>query len=182
MKSDAKFKEKLICGFKYDMKNLVIFHPTEQKSKNFFSMGSFCPKYTSYKNTEELSFMTLNSDAKQWHIRWTFIRALKSMKNFTLMGSFCPKHIKFQMKKYRRVMSHDTIEWCKIWKKLALGSKNDLRKLVNFNASNSKSENLYFDVLLLSKIYYVWAKKVHRSYVSQHWRMMLNLKRNWFVL
>ena len=33
LKSDAKFKEKLICGFKYDMRNLVNFHPTTQKSE-----------------------------------------------------------------------------------------------------------------------------------------------------
>ena len=43
LKKDAKFKKKLTCGFKYDMKDLVNFHLT---------------------TTEELSFMTLNSDAK----------------------------------------------------------------------------------------------------------------------
>ena len=46
LKSDAKFKEKLTCGFKLDVKNLVNFHSTTQKSENFFSMGSFCSKYT----------------------------------------------------------------------------------------------------------------------------------------
>ena len=46
LKSDAKFKERLTCGFKYDMRDLVNLHPTTQKSENFFSMGSFCPKYT----------------------------------------------------------------------------------------------------------------------------------------
>ena len=54
----------------------------------------------------------------------------------------------------------------KLEEKLALDSKNDVRNLVNFNASSGKSENLHFDVLLLSKVYYVWAKKVQRSYVS----------------
>ena len=39
--------------------------------------------------------------------------------------------------------------------KLTLGFKNDLRNLVNFNASSGKSENLLFDVLLLLKVYYV---------------------------
>ena len=39
--------------------------------------------------------------------------------------------------------------------KLTLGSKNHVRNLVNFNASSGKSENLHFDVLLLSKVYYV---------------------------
>ena len=48
LKSDAKFKEKLTRDFKYDTKVLVNFHPTTQKSGNFFSMSSFCPKYTSF--------------------------------------------------------------------------------------------------------------------------------------
>ena len=43
----------------------------------------------------------------------------------------------------------------KFEEKPALGSKNDLRNLVNFNASSSKSENLHFDILLLLKVYYV---------------------------
>ena len=59
--------KKLIFGFKYDIKNLVKFHPTTQKSANFTSMGSLCPKYIRFelnKNTEELSFITLNNDTK----------------------------------------------------------------------------------------------------------------------
>ena len=66
LKSDAKFKVKLNCGFKYDMKDLVNFHPTTQKSESFTSMGYFRTKYMRFelKNTEKLSFMTLNSDAK----------------------------------------------------------------------------------------------------------------------
>ena len=67
LKSDVKLKEKLTRGFKYGMRNLVNFHPITQKSENFFSLGSFCPKYTRFelhKNTEELPFMTLNNDAK----------------------------------------------------------------------------------------------------------------------
>ena len=42
---------------------------------------------------------------------------------------------------------------------LTFGSKNDISNLVNFNASSGKSDNLHFDVLLLSEVYYVWAKK-----------------------
>ena len=49
LKSDAKFKEKLTCGFKYDMRNLVNFHPTTQKSKNFTLMGYSCPKYMRFE-------------------------------------------------------------------------------------------------------------------------------------
>ena len=57
-KSDAKFEEKLTCGFKYDMKNLVNFHPATQKSENCTSMGYFCPKYMRFE------LMALNIDAK----------------------------------------------------------------------------------------------------------------------
>ena len=45
MKSDAMFKEKLTRGCKCDIRNLVNFHATTQKSKNLFSMGPFCPLY-----------------------------------------------------------------------------------------------------------------------------------------
>ena len=38
---------------------------------------------------------------------------------------------------------------------LTFGSKNDISNLVNFNASSGKSDNLHFDVLLLSEVYYV---------------------------
>ena len=67
LKSDATFKEKLTCGFKYDMRNLENFHRTTQKSENFTLMGYSVPKYIRFelkKKTKDLSFMTLNSDAK----------------------------------------------------------------------------------------------------------------------
>ena len=48
----------------------------------------------------------------------------------------------------------------KFEEKLTLGFKNDPRNLVNFNASSEKSENLHFDVLILSIVYKVSAKKV----------------------
>ena len=49
LKSDAKSKEKLTCGFKYDMSNLVSFHLTTQKSINLTSMGYFCPRYIRFE-------------------------------------------------------------------------------------------------------------------------------------
>ena len=38
----------------------------------------------------------------------------------TLTGLFCWKYIKLQLKMYREFMSHDTEEWCKIWRKTGL--------------------------------------------------------------
>ena len=48
----------------------------------------------------------------------------------------------------------------KFEEKFTPGSKNDMNNLVNFNASSGKSENLHFDVLLLSISYKVSAEKV----------------------
>ena len=50
--------------------------------------------------------------------------------------------------------------------KLTLGSKNDMKNLVNFNKSSGKSEDLHFEVIVLSKVYAVWDKEVQSSDVS----------------
>ena len=44
--------------------------------------------------------------------------------------------------------------------KLTCGLKNDIRNLVNFQASSGKSENLGFDGLALPKTYKVLDEKV----------------------
>ena len=64
----------------------------------------------------------------------------------------------------------------KFEEKLALGFKNDMTNLVDFNASSDKFENVHFDVLLLSIGYKVSAKKVQKSYLSWHWRVIQTLK------
>ena len=128
LNSDAKFKEKLICGFKYDMRNFVNFHPTIQKSKNFTLMGYFCPKYMrfelkkiqrSYLSWQWTVMQNLNSpdlavSKMAWGIGWTFTGAPKSLKNCTLMSCFCPKHIMFQLENVSGIMCHNTEGCCKI--------------------------------------------------------------------
>ena len=129
LKSDAKFKEKLTCRFtfKFDMRNLVNFHPSTQKSENFTLMSYFCPKYMRFElkkysgvifhDTGQWCKTWVNPDLvlskMAWEIGWTFITALKSRKNCSLIGSFCPKHIMFQLKDLRGIMCHDTEGWCK---------------------------------------------------------------------
>ena len=49
LNSDGKFKEKLTLDSKNDMRNLVNFHLTTQKSKNFTSMAYFCANYMSFE-------------------------------------------------------------------------------------------------------------------------------------
>ena len=50
-------------------------------------------------------------------------------------------------------MSHDTEE------KLTRGSKDDIRNLVNFNASSGKCENMHFDTLFYQKYIRFESKK-----------------------
>ena len=88
--------------------------------------------------------MTLKSDAK-------------FEENLLLVpkGSFCPKHIQFQMKSTEELCLMIMESDAKFEGKQTLGSKNDLKNLVNFNGSSGKSEDFHSDVLLFSKVYYV---------------------------
>ena len=54
----------------------------------------------------------------------------------------------------------------KFEEKLALAFKNDMMNLVNFNASSGKSENLHFEVLLLSIVYIKFQLKKCRRVIS----------------
>ena len=86
------------------------------------------------------------------------------------------------MKKYRTVNSHNTEVCAKFEEKLTVGSKNDMRHLVNFNVSSGKSEDLYFDVLLFSIANKVPAKKVQKNFLSWHWKKFQTLKKNWLFV
>ena len=82
------------------------------------------------------------------------------------------------------VQKSDFLENCRVKQSL---KKNwvlfpkGYEELVNFNASNSKSENLHFIVLLLSITYEVSAKKVQMNDLSWHYRVIHTLKKNWFL-
>ena len=54
---------------------------------------------------------------------------------------------------------------------LALGFKNYMTSLVSFNVSRNSSENLHFDVLLLSTTFKVSAENVLKSYLydTEEW-------------
>ena len=128
LKSDAKFKEKLTCGFKYDMRNLANFHPITQKSKRFY-----------------------------------------------------PKFMRFEIKKYRGVIFHDTEQWCKIWINLTLWFQKWHEELGELSLEHPKVWKLYIDGLFLSKAYTVSVRNFQRNYVSWHWRVLQSLNENWLV-
>ena len=61
---------------------------------------------------------------------------------------------------------------------LSTKSAYDSTNSVKFHVTSQKFEILHFDGLLLSKSYTVLAKKVQKSYLSWHWRVMDRLKKN----
>ena len=136
LKGDAKFKGKLTCGLKNNLRNLLNFHASSWKSGNLHFDGLLLSK--AYKDLDE----KVQKSYVSWH--WRVMQSLK--------------------------------------KKLTLDSKNDMRNLVNFNLSSGKSENLHFDVLLLSIAYKVSAKKVQKNYLLRHWKKIQTLKKNWLFV
>ena len=69
----------------------------------------------------------------------------------------------------------------KFEEKLTFCFKND-KNLANFDQSTKNLKNLHFDWSLLCKVYNASPKKVQRSYISWHWRVMQNLKKNRLVV
>ena len=87
LKSDAKFEEKMICCFKNN-KNLLNFDLSTRNSQNFhFNWVLLCKVYNVWpkKCTEELSYMTLKSDAKFGEeLTWRFKIDMRNLSNFEL--------------------------------------------------------------------------------------------------
>ena len=65
-----------------------------------------------------------------------------------------------------------------IWKKTDSWFQKLHEEFGEFYASSGKSENLHFDVLLLSIAYKCSAKKVHKNYLSWPWKLIQTLKKN----
>ena len=116
----AEFEEKLTCGCKHHMRNLVNSHSTSKKSDNFFSMGSSFPEYTRYEQQKyrKVIFEDIEKSFKiwinpvvvpskmAWGIGWASILALKCLKKCILMGSFCSKALNVSTRKcYKNYVS-----------------------------------------------------------------------------
>ena len=131
LKGDAKFKWKLTCGLKHDIRNLLNFHVSSWKSVSLHFDGLLLSK--AYKDLDEKVYKSYVS----WHWRvmqslnknrllvpkmmrgiwWILMWAVASLKMFTLMCYCCQGHIKFYIKKYRRIISRDTEKRFKLWRK-----------------------------------------------------------------
>ena len=117
-----------------------------------------------------------------WNCTWFGLKEPIKAQDFRLStahGHFdrLLKVFEILVKQCRGVMSHDPEAWCKIWSVLSKMTRiwwNLTRVLENL-------QNLHFHLLLLCKVFNVWPKKVQRSYLSWHWRVTQNLKKNWLV-
>ena len=96
-------------------------------------IDSFCWKYTKFKLKKYRRVMS--HDPEDWCQIWRKTVLLfqkwqefgefwpeqsKVSKMCTFIGSYCAKYLKFDLKKYRGVIFHDTESWCKIWRKTDL--------------------------------------------------------------
>ena len=106
---------------------------------------------------------------------------LKVSEIFTLMGSFWEKYIFFELKSTDELSFNTLKSDTKFREESTCRFKIDMRKQILTWALESL-KNFPFNGLLLSKVYIVWAKKVKRCYLSGHWGVVQNLKRNWLVV
>ena len=107
---------------------------------------------------------------------------VRKSKNGTLMGSFYPKQNMYQLKIYRGVLCHDNEESYKIWRGIDLSVQNWQEEFDKFWPEHSKISKIYTLIgCFWPKYIMLELKKVQRSYVSWHWRLMQNLKENWLV-
>ena len=92
------------------------------------------------------------------------------------------KYIKFEPKKYRGVMCHNTEEWYKIWRETDLCFEKWDEEFDEFWLSTPKSQNLHFNGVLLTKVFNVWAKKYREAmphYTEDRCKLR---KKKWFVV
>ena len=113
-------------------------------------ISSFCWKYIKFQLKEYRKVMSHDTGewCKTWRITDSFFQDWQEFgefqisdftKIFTLIGSFSIKYIMFDLNKYKRVMSHDTAKWCKIWRKTDCGLENDMKNMANFHRSKAES-------------------------------------------
>ena len=122
---------------------------------------------------------------QNWHKEFGkfWLKHLKVSKIYSLMGCFRPKFIMFELKKYRGVIFEDAREWCKVWRKTDLWFGKWHEEFGKFSPEHSKISKICTLMGCFWPKYIMFElKKVQRSYVWLHWRLMQNLKENWLVL
>ena len=147
-------------------------------------MGFVC------SSEKKCSVMTLKGDAKfKGNLSCGLKNDIRNLVNFHV-SSWKPENLHFDgflLSKAYKVLDEKVqknyLSW-HLWvmqslkKNGLLFAKMTITNLINFNTSSGKSENLHFNVLLLSTAYKVSAKKVQQSFLSWHWRVVQTLKKD----
>ena len=83
---------------------------------------------------------------------------------------------------YREVMANNTEEWWKNWRGIILLFQNwGIWRIWTKHLKVSEIWTLMVGSFWVKFIMF-WTKKLLRSYLSWHWKMMRNLMRNWLVV
>ena len=158
--------------------------------ETFECLDENSPKCCHFWNNKSVFLQTLHHFWVSWDITplyvfsWNFIYfqrkelikvqiitwAVESLKFCSLMSSFCNNHIKFQLKKYRRVIFHDIEEWCKILKKTDLWFQIWHKKFGEFspNYSNNPKISLRCAIFVRS-IWGLSKKKYRETHSTEQW-------------
>ena len=135
----AKFKRKLTCGLKNDIRNLVNFNASSGRSGNVhfdvlllpivYKISAWNCRGIISHGAEKRSKLWRKTDFlfEKWHEEFK-PEQWKTLKICTLMGYFWGKYIMFELKRNRGVV---------LWK-LTYGFKNDISNLVNLRTRSWK--------------------------------------------
>ena len=134
-------------------------------------MGSFCPKHILFQletfrgimchDTEGCCKVKVKTDlwVEKWHKEFCSFSCeqLKIQKFALWLDPFGQSIQIFVWKSTKELCLMTLKSDAKFQEKLVLGSKSDMKNLVNFNSSSGNSRNFYFDVQLLPIAYKVSA-------------------------
>ena len=105
--------------------------------------------------------------SKLWDFYWVLLSKAENLWVSNLQRSYVSWEWRMKQNLKRNWLVNSKLTWVVWW-------------ILNRALENLK--NLHFNGLVLTIVYNVWAKKVQRSYIWLHWRLMQNLKENWLVL
>ena len=105
--------------------------------------------------------------SENWVFYWVLFTKVENLWAWNLQWSYMSWEWGMMQSLRRNWLVNSKLTWV-IWPILSRALEN----LKNLNSNG----------LLLTIVYNAWAKKVQRSYVWLHWRLMQNLKENWLVL
>ena len=120
----------------------------------------------------------------KWHKEFGYFSCEQSkVRKFALwLDPFVQSTRIFRWKSIEELCLMTLKNEAKFEEKLILSSTNDMRKLVNFNASSGKSGYFPFDVHFYSIAYKVSPCKVQKNYLSWHWKKIQTLKKKWLFI